>query len=188
MFEKLIALALIAALVWLAWWYFFGKGKPGAVKISGAKWNRQTLTELSVETPVPLAPVMPKTDHLTPAQRRQIEAHQEWKGETQGGFLITSTYLKIDGTHTYSLEGGAQGEMRLIAALCGVSNPAIQKTDVGVDGLPARRLTYTHKRRHFDEVIVQDSRKIWIVMTCAETERQTADARRVLQSIRIQRN
>jgi hypothetical protein len=152
-------------------------------------WSRQDFADISVEAPFTLTQYTPGNQGLKPNQLRQIVQRNQWIGKSADGFQVEAVFFQIDGTHTYSLEDGAEGPLRLFAMKAGDPNPAFRKSDVFVNGLPARRISYARAfngtNQHLEELLVQANRKVMGVVVSFPGDSRISDAERVLSSMSV---
>lgn len=154
-----------------------------------ALWRRQELAEFSLEAPFTLTAQTPQTKGLNNIQLRQITERYRWQGISSDGFLVQAEFLQIDGTRTLSMEDGVKGLIRPLAEKMGDSAPVYRSVSTFVNGLAARRISYTHAFNtriwHMETLIVQANRKMFFAGVIYPGETRGADADRVLNSVNI---
>ena len=186
-FGRKLLLVLLAALAAAGLLHLCRTGTPSSgSRPPATPWVRQHLADISLEAPVTLAPYQPEKEELTPRQLQQLVQRQQWMGRAGDGFRVEAGFLVIDGRHTLSLEDGVKGAFRRFGEMAGEARAPARKTDVFVSGLAARRISGARGSFHFEEVIVQNSRKVAVVLVTFTGDARTDDAERVLRSLHVQ--
>jgi hypothetical protein len=166
---------------------------PAVRSYPASTWTTRTLGDLSLDAPFQFGPGPDMTNKL-PKQIRDALAYYEVfdSGDSTNPRATVSriaytpeTQVSLDG----AMNGAMNGGMRPVAAAAGDTNPQFSSTVTTIDGLPARRATYTGRARgtsvHLDAAFVQSGQKIWQVQVIYTGDSSASDSKRILDSIHI---
>lgn len=154
-------------------------------------WTHQDLADISLEAPMPILRQPPSGKYFNQAQMRQILQLSEWEGKIGDEFSVGAFFMRIDGTHTLSMEDGVRGGIHYLSVKSGDPSPAVRRTDVWVDGVPGRYLSYTRVVNgvnwHFEMLILQNVRDALIIDVIFAGDGHLAESQRILSSVRVRK-
>jgi hypothetical protein len=163
---------------------------PRVQPVNADDWKRQTLGDLTLETPLALVASNEVLNQLPAAVKEMIaemEIHTSAKPESDLNIMVMRSKYR-DGM-TVSLDGAVAGGIGNGAREAGDPDPKYSVSGAEVSGLAARHGSYQGRPRgnplSIETLCIQRDQQIWSVMVIFQVESTRAVAERILQSVRI---
>jgi len=156
-------------------------------------WATRDVTDITVDTPYNLGPGPDVSGSLPPQVRNALEYFEVVDtGEATNPRITVSRIAYKPGLQV-SLEGAMNGAMNgalvPLTKAGGEANPKFTSSSLVIDGLQARKSTYTGSVKgrsiHLDGVFVQNGQKIWQVQVTTDGDSSATDIARIVDSVHI---
>jgi hypothetical protein len=181
---RVIALATAALIVTLTF--------PACIK--SKSWATRDVTDLTVDLPFALGPGPDVKTTLPPEVYAKMEYFEAFDTGTGTNPRVAITRMKAKPGVPVSLDGATNGAMNgaigaFNKAPGGGTNVQFTTTPLTIDGLQARKATYTGQAEgtsaHVDGVFIQNGQKVWQVQIITTGDSSAADITRIVDSIHI---
>jgi len=168
-------------------------GVPPVHSFAAGDWATRELGDIALDAPYQFRPMADVSAKLPPRIRDAMVRFEVFdSGDGTNPQVSVSrmaytleTLVSLDG----AMNGAMSGAMKPVAESLGESNPQFSSTKTTLDGLPARRASYSGRKGktvvHVDAIFVQSGQKLWQVQAISHGEGTAADAKRMLDSLHI---
>lgn len=169
-------------------------GVPPERSYAAGDWASRKFSDITLEAPFKFRQVPDIAATLPPQIRDALRYFEVFdSGEATHPRVSVSrmaytieTSVSLDG----AMNGAMNGAIKPIAENVGEAKPRFASTMTSIAGLPARRASYSGRKGgtvvHVDAVFVQSGQQLWQVQVIHAGDALAADAKRMLDSIRIQ--
>ncbi len=166
---------------------------PPVQTFSPSTWSTRTMTDITLDAPFQFGPGPDVTKSLPPQVRQSLDYYEIFDsgdGTNPRATISRIAYkagvaVSVDG----AVDGAMNGAMKPIAAAGGDANPHSTANKTTIDGLSARRASYSGRAGggavHLESVFVQNGQKLWQVQVIYTGDSSGPDAARILDSIHI---
>jgi hypothetical protein len=150
-------------------------------------WKKQTVREITLETPKPFAKGPDVTKEL-PEQVRNAFAEYDIQQATDGAdFAIAIVRMVLKDGKQPNLDGAANGGMKQAIISLGDKDPKFELTSTKINGLEARRGSY-HKKIgddswHIESLVIVRNDTIWQIQVIVRGDTRVLDATRPITSL-----
>jgi hypothetical protein len=178
-----VALAAMVAFVTISF--------PACVKQK--TWATRDITDITVEAPYSFGPGPDVRGSLPQAVRDALEYFEVVDTGDASDPRITISRIAYKSGVQVSLDGATNGAMNgamaSLAKTAGDANPKFTSSSLTIDGLQARKATYTGSAKgssiHLDGVFVQNGQKIWQVQVITTGDSSATDIARIVDSVHM---
>src|SRR4051812_7051394 len=150
-------------------------------------WKKQTIGELTLESPQPFVQAPDVTKQL-PEQVRNAFAEYDIQQAMDGpDFAIATARMVLKGGKKPNLDGAANGGMKQAIASLGDKEPKFELTSTKINELDARRGSY-HKKLgddswHIESLVIVRDDTIWQIQVIVRGDTRVVDATRAITSV-----
>ena len=150
-------------------------------------WQKQTIGELTLESPKPFAEG-PDVRQELPEEVRNAFAEYDLQQAIDGpNFAVTIVRMVLKDGKQPNLDGAANGGMKQAIVSLGDDDPKFEITSTRINGLEARRGSY-HKKLgddscHIESLVIVRNDTIWQTRVLVRGDARVVDATRVITSV-----
>ncbi|HEV7404822.1 MAG TPA: hypothetical protein VGO11_17905 [Chthoniobacteraceae bacterium] len=154
---------------------------------AGDTWKKQTVGELTLQSPKPFAKGPDVTEELPEPVRNAFAGHDIEQATDGPDFAVAVVRMVLKDGKQPNIDGAATGGMKQAIGSLGDEDPKFELTSTRINGLDARRGSYHKKIRddswHIESLVIVRDDTIWQVRVIVRGDARVVDATRVITSV-----